>query len=175
MNHSSLRLPEGLHIRPSRSSDRVFLEQLYRSTREDLEWIDADRDVIDTIMSMQYKAQTQGYGEQFPNALYFIIEYQDERIGRAALDFGTDEIRVVDIAFLPKARGRGYGESVIRAFMVCAEQSMAPLTLSVLQHNLKARALYERLGFKLESVSLPYLRLVWYPRMEATRVAAQSG
>ncbi|AJQ93335.1 GNAT family N-acetyltransferase [Gynuella sunshinyii] len=163
MNYKNINLPGNLAIRPARPSDRVFLEHLHQSTREDLQAIEADAEFIQSIIDMQYRAQTQGYQSQFPNAMSFIIEYQQQSVGRSVLDFGPNEIRVVDIALIPAARGQGFGEAVIRAFMLAAQQVMTPLTLSVTEQNLVARQLYSRMGFQVEEIARPYIRMIWYP------------
>lgn len=67
--------------------------------------IGGEQDYIESIVEMQFKAQTQGYGDQFPNAMYFIIEKHHEPIGKAIIDFGHNEVRLIDIAFIPQARG----------------------------------------------------------------------
>ena len=163
MEFSKLNIPNGLNIRPSRPSDKIFLENLYKSTRDDLRQADNNQEYIESILDMQVNAQRQGYGSQFTNAMYFIIEKHEERIGNTTLDFGPNEICLVDIALIPSARGKGFGESVIRSFMHCAEQVMTPFTLCVLEQNIGARRLYHRLGFQVESVEVPYIKMVWYP------------
>lgn len=158
--------PKGLHIRPSKPSDKPFLEKLYRSTRTDLQLIDGEKELVENVIEMQHRAQTQGYGDQFPNAMYFIIEKHGEPIGKATLDFGPNEIRLLDIAFMPQARGHGFGKAIIQSFQVCATQAMAPLTLSVEQLNHSAKSLYLSLGFVCESVTPPYEHLIWYPSQQ---------
>ena len=80
-----LNIPDGLHVRPSTASDKPFLEKLRHSTRQDLQIIGGEQDYIESIVEMQFKAQTQGYGDQFPNAMYFIIEKHHEPIGKAII------------------------------------------------------------------------------------------
>jgi len=163
MSEVSGSLGQGLRIRPSTSSDQIFLQQLHRSCRNDLLQIDADQEFIESIIALQFEAQGQGYGDQFPNALYFIVEKLNEPIGRVTLNFGETEVHLVDMAFIPAARGRGYGVEVIRALQQAATQSRAPLTLTVLSHNMPAKRLYQKLGFVVESVRLPHERMIWYP------------
>lgn len=158
-----LTLPKGLHIRPSRASDNVFLARLHHSIRQDLQLIDGEKDFIENIVEMQFKAQAQGYGEQFPNAMYFIIEKHREPIGKATLDFGSNEIRLVEIAFLPAARGHGFGKAIMQSFQACAAQVASPLVLTVEQGNNGAKQLYKTLGFQTETVHPPYEQMAWYP------------
>ncbi|MBB1300738.1 GNAT family N-acetyltransferase [Pseudoalteromonas sp. SR41-8] len=158
-----LNIPKGLNIRPSNANDKPFLEKLHSLMRQDLQLIDGEKDFVESIVEMQFKAQTQGYGDKFPNAMYFIIEKHHEAIGKATIDFGPNEIRIVDIGFLPSARGHGFGSAIIQSFQSAALQSGAPLTLTVEQHNFAAKRLYQKLGFKIESIKAPYELLIWYP------------
>lgn len=123
MKFSALDLPTGLHVRPSLASDKAFLETLYKSVRKDLEEMDGSPEYIDYVKEQQHDAQTEGYGDLFPNAMYFVIEYHRTAVGRVTLDFGDTEIRIVDLSLIKQARGKGLGTGVIRSFIACAEQS----------------------------------------------------
>lgn len=158
-----LTIPDGLYLRPSTAADKPFLEKLHHSTRQDLQLIDGEKDFIESIVDMQFKAQTQGYGNQFPNAMYFIIEKHREPIGKATIDFGHNEVRLIDIAFIPQARGKGFGKTVIQSFQIAAAQCGVPMVLTVEQQNWQAKRLYFSLGFLQESVTPPYELMVWYP------------
>lgn len=156
-------LPAGLHLRPARPSDNGFIESLYRATRDDLRLINAEDGFVEALIDMQYEAQTQGYATQYPNAMYFIAEKLGERIGRVTLDFGPNEVRVVDIAFIPAARGQGYGTHILRALQQAAAMVRAPLTLTVHRANLAAKRLYLSLGFRVESGDAMVEFMAWYP------------
>ncbi len=159
----SLKFQSGLNLRPMMTSDKSFIESLYRSTRDDLRMLDAEDDFIEDIIGLQQYAQTQGYGDMFPNAMYFVAEYHNERIGRVVLDFGHNEIRIVDIAMITAARGKGYGSQVLQAVQLAASKVMAPVTLSVRADHIRAKRLYARLGFVVEEAQIPFERMVWYP------------
>jgi ribosomal protein S18 acetylase RimI-like enzyme len=163
MTQYGFSLPAGLALRPTRPADQGFLESLHRSTREDLRLIDADDDFIEELIDMQFRAQTAGAGEMFPNAMYFIVEYHGERIGRVVLDFGPVEVRVVDIALIPAARGKGLRTGVLQAVQAAAAQALTPVTLISRCDNLKAKAHYQRMGFVVEEIAFPFERLIWYP------------
>lgn len=170
MNFSALSLPAGLHIRPSQASDQILLEQLYKSTRDDLDLINADEEFIDELKRSQFNVQTASYEEHFPNSMSFIVEYYEQKVGRVILDFGANEILLVDISFISEARGKGLGSGVMRSFTHCAEQTGVPLRLSVLQENLAAREFYVRLGFVHDEHLYPREYLVYYPNNQAIRV-----
>ncbi|EMQ2878559.1 GNAT family N-acetyltransferase [Vibrio navarrensis] len=163
MNLHQLNLPAGLHVRPARANDNPFLEVLHNEKRSDLRLIDAERDFVESLIDMQFRAMNQGYGKQFPNALYFIIEYHSESVGRAVLDFTDNHVHLVDIAFLQKARGHGLGEAVVRSFMYSSNQLRVPMILSVQQLNLAAKQLYLKLGFRTYKMELPHEKMIWYP------------
>lgn len=152
-----------LRLRPMMASDNAFIESLYRSTRDDLRLLDAEDDFIDELIESQRRAQTQGYGDMFPNAMYFVAEHHGERIGRVVLDFGQNEVRVVDMALIPAARGKGFGGQILQSVQLAASKVMAPVALSVRFDHIAAKHLYARLGFVVETVQLPFERMVWYP------------
>jgi GNAT superfamily N-acetyltransferase len=161
----SIPIPDGLNIRPARQQDKGFLERLYNSTREDLRLLDAQPDFIEALIDMQFQAQQDDYGERFPNAMHFIIEKHTEAIGRATLNFSEREIRIVDIAFLPEARGNGFGQAIIQSFQICAEQSAVPLALTVSNINQMAIQVYLKLGFQIDSQDQLHTGMCWYPQI----------
>lgn len=66
-----IKLPDGLYIRLSMAIDKLFLEFPQRATRLDLQTAEAEQDLIESLIDMQFRAQTKGCGAQFPNAMYF--------------------------------------------------------------------------------------------------------
>lgn len=165
-----LSLPAGLHVRPATSSDQPFLNKLYKSTRDDLNWVDDEEDFIVHLKETQQEAQTESYEDNFPNAMFFIIEYYHERAGRIILDFGPNEIRVVDISLITEARGKGLGTAVMQSFVHCAEKVRVPLKLCVLSQNMGAKHVYAKLGFILEEEIPPRDFLAYYPSSQGIRV-----
>jgi ribosomal protein S18 acetylase RimI-like enzyme len=163
MKQSNIRGTARLVLRPARDSDRGFIEALYRSTRDDLRLVDGEPEMIESLIDMQYRAQHSGYGAQFPEAWHFVVEHAMERIGRVVLDFGENEVRLVDIAFVPTARGKGFGKEVIKALQGTAARVWAPITLTVHPLNVPARRLYASLGFRTLEPHPVAERLVWYP------------
>ncbi len=168
-------LPNGLSIRPARPGDKAFLEKLHRDQREDLKMVDADRAYIEELLDMQLRAQTLGYGGAFPEALYFVIEKTGDAVGKLTLDWGGTEARVVDLAFVKKARGKGFGQSVLMALIAACGSSKCPLAVSVALNN---PALYQWLlaqGFAVTQAPEggSHHMLVWYPGRDA--MAGQPG
>lgn len=172
MNFQTLSLPAGLHIRPSQAADFDFFAGLYKSTRNDLDFIDADKEFIEELKLSQFRAQTSSYEDQFPNAMSFVVEYYDQKVGRVILDFGVNEILIVDISFITEARGKGLGSGVMESFIHCSEQTGIPLTLSVIKENPAAKRFYETLGFThMEHIDTREY-LAYYPRTQNIRINA---
>jgi ribosomal protein S18 acetylase RimI-like enzyme len=163
MQTVGLSFRSGLSLRPARPSDRAFIESLYNSTRDDLRLIDADRDFIETLIDQQHHAQTLGYSERFPDAVYFIVEVQQERIGKVSIDFNQNEIRIIDLSLIPTARGKGYGAEIIRALKKASCSVCTPLVLNVYKNNFIAKQLYQTEGFKVTHSDQLIDSMVWYP------------
>lgn len=172
MEFQGLSLPAGLHLRPSTTSDQPFLNKLYQSTRDDLNLVDGEDDFIVHLKEGQHEAQTVSYEDHFPDAMFFVIEYHQERAGRVILDFGPNEIRVIDISLITEARGKGLGTGIMRSFIHCSEQTKIPLKLCVLTHNMQAKHVYAKLGFVLEDHVPPRDYLAYYPSTQGIRVGA---
>jgi len=153
----------GLSMRPSRPTDAPFLHSLYQSARPELQLIDAEPELIEQVVAQQFLVQEQGIGEHFPNAMHYVVEKLDTPIGVLSADFGPNEVRVLYLAFIPAARGKGYGRSVLQGVQRAAEQVRCPVATVVWASNPQARQHYLALGFRVEESSPAAERLVWYP------------
>jgi len=160
LNNSSAA---GLSMRPSRPTDGPFLQSLYRSARPELQWIDADPEVVEQVVAQQFQVQERGIGDHFPDAMHYVVEKLDTPIGVLSADFGPNEIRVLYLAFIPAARGKGFGRSVLQGVQKAAEQVRCPVATVVWASNPQARQHYLALGFRVEESSPGADRLVWYP------------
>jgi len=150
-------------MRVARPSDQSFIEGLFNSTRDDLRLIDAETDFIEALIDMQHHAQTIGYGEMYPNAMYYIVEMHQERVGRVIVDFGANTVDIVDITFIRPARGKGYVTGVIQALQIAAAKMQVPLCATVGLTNSALRQTYVGLGFATDWVDGMAERLVWLP------------
>ncbi|MFJ3486912.1 GNAT family N-acetyltransferase [Pseudomonas sp. NPDC090202] len=158
---------DGLSLRPARASDGPFLQRLYHSARADLQWIDGEQEQIEQIVAQQFQVQERGIGEEFPNAMHYVVEKLATPIGVISADFGVNEIRVLYLAFIPTARGKGYGRIVLRGVQQAAQQVRCPVATVVWASNPHARQHYLALGFQVEETHLMAQRLVWYPDQPA--------
>ncbi len=137
-------------LRPVDPADEPFLFTLYASSRADelapLGWGETQRTVF---LRMQYAAQQRDYGARFDVAGHQIIIVAGRDAGHIWVERNAEEIRVVDLALLPSARGSGVGTYLFNNLIAEAGQAGLPLRLSVPKHNTGGRRLYERLGFKI--------------------------
>lgn len=163
-------LPDGLSLRIAKDSDRAFIEKLFQSTREYLYQADAEKDYIDTVIEQQLQLQQQGYGQQVPNAYTMIVEKLGDSIGKVMMDFGANIVHVIDLAFIPSARGKGYGRAILQAVQYIAAQQCLPVGLSVEKHNFPAKALYLSLGFQVSEETATHEFLLWYPQIDNNQI-----
>ncbi len=159
---------DGLEVRPSRDTDSPFIQSLYHSARPDLQLIDGERDLVEEVIAQQFRVQEVGMGGEFPNAMHYVIEKLGTQIGALVVDFGPNEIRVLYLAFIPAARGKGYGRTVLKGVQQAAEKVCCPVATVVWANNPQARQHYLALGFQVEERDVAAERLVWYPRQTKT-------
>jgi ribosomal protein S18 acetylase RimI-like enzyme len=150
-------------LRPITETDLPFLERLYASTRRDelarLEWSEAQKR---DFLAQQFRAQHEHYRENFPEARFLLVERRGEPIGRIYLDRRSDEIRLIDIAFVPEQRGQGLGTAMMDRLLAAAGRQGLPVRLHVESFN-PAYRLYERLGFKWLEDRGVYQFMEWRP------------
>ena len=152
-----------ISFRPAGQDDEAFLIEVYGSTRtEELKvvpWTEAQKEAF---LKMQLAAQQQHYQSQYPDADHHVILSDDRPVGRLYVARLSQEIRIVDLALLPEARGRGLGTSIIKDLMDEAARVGKPLRIYVESFNPSLR-LFERLGFCKVGEQDFYLLMQWLP------------
>jgi ribosomal protein S18 acetylase RimI-like enzyme len=134
-------------LRPVTAADRAFLLDLYASTREaELDLVDWDDATRRSFVEMQFEAQDRHYRTNYDNTTYDVVIVDGECAGRLYVGRWAEEIRIVDIALVPRFRGRGIGQRLLEALMLEADTAGKPLTIHVEREN-PALRLYRRLGF----------------------------
>ncbi|MBX9349327.1 GNAT family N-acetyltransferase [Chromobacterium vaccinii] len=161
-----------LSLRPARQADAPCIDRIYRSARPDLQWINGDAELIDTVQRQQLQVLQQGTGQNYPNAMHFIVEKARGAVGAVMVDFGPNEVRIIFLAMLPEARGQGYGKAVLQGLQQAAKQVGAPLAAVVWHNNGEARRVYQSLGFVLEEAGAMADKLVWHPDGRAIMAGA---
>jgi ribosomal protein S18 acetylase RimI-like enzyme len=151
-------------LRPVQSADEPFLYDVYASTRaEELALVDWSDEQKAAFVHQQFEAQARHYREHYRHATLAVILVDGEPAGRLYLDRGPSEIRVVDIAILPRFQGKGVGSTLLGEVQAEAAASGRTVTLHVERVN-RAQQLYARLGFvRAEDAGPVYLLLRWTP------------
>lgn len=81
-------------------------------------------------------------------AYYLVVDVGGVIAGYAGMWLIIDEAHVTNIALAAAYRGAGLGEQLVRALMELArERGAVSMTLEVRVSNMKAQALYTKLGF----------------------------
>lgn len=152
-----------LDLRPVSPADRDFLLQLYASTREqELSQVAWPADFKAAFLEQQFDAQDRHYRENYPGATLDVVVVDGVAAGRFLVARWPQEIRVMDIAFLPEFRGRGLGTRLLRALFAEADASRREVSIHVERLN-PALELYRRLGFELREDKGVYLMLARPP------------
>ena len=136
-----------IELRPISDNDLAFLEKLYASTREEelsvTGWSDQQKQ---EFIRMQFQAQHKFYQQQFIGAQFDLIVLNGKTIGRLYVERRDDEIRIIDIALLPKYRNKGLGGKLLKDLLDEARTRQQPIRIHVERFN-PALKFYERLGF----------------------------
>ncbi len=150
-----------LSLRPVREEDTAFLLALYASTRAaelDLtDWSPAQRTAF---VAQQFRAQDTHYRAHYTDAHFDVVMMGDEPAGRLYVARWREEIRIMDIAFMPAWRGRGIGTRLLLNILDEGRTSGRRVTIHVEIFN-PAQTLYARLGFRTIGEAGVYRLLEW--------------
>src|SRR5262245_35328526 len=105
----------GLVFRPMVEADMPFMRRVEASTVEDeLDPLDWSDDQKAAFVDMQFRAQHSHYRTHYAEMDWLVILFAGQPVGRLYLDRRQQADVVVDIAFLPEHRRRGWGTALIR-------------------------------------------------------------
>lgn len=143
----------GISLRLMTDADLAFTAHVYASTRqEELAPTGWPQAMIDAFLAQQHAAQHAHYTTHYAGLARYAIQQDGVDIGRLYLHDGNSELRVVDIALLPEARGRGIGGALLTDVLAYARAHGRLTSIHVEQNN-PARRLYLRLGFEFEETA----------------------
>jgi ribosomal protein S18 acetylase RimI-like enzyme len=148
-------------LRPATEADYDFMRLLYHSTRaeEMKQFPFTDQETL-AFLDSQFAAQSEHYAIHYPTCDRRIIVHDGDAVGRLYVDRWRDQIRIVDIALVPEARGAGIGGALVRDVLDEAAKAGKPVTIHVEAYN-PALRLYERLGFKSIGTNGVYYLMEW--------------
>ena len=149
---------EAVELRPAGPADDELLFRIYASTRaQELAVLAWDGVAEEAFLRGQFAAQRASY-ERYPGRSDHVVLVGGEPAGRLCLARGEREIAVVDIALLPRFRGRGVGSALLRGVLDEAAAADKRVRIHVERSN-PALRLYQRLGFRVVADLGVYLRL----------------
>ena len=152
-----------LGLRPAQPDDAELLYRIYASTRdEELAVVPWDASAKEAFLHMQFTAQDSYYRATFPAASYDLIVSGEEVLGRLYVDHGEEAVLVIDLALLPKHRGKGIGTRLLTQVQAEAATAGKPVRMHVERFN-PAKRLYDRLDFRQIADEGVYLLLEWRP------------
>lgn len=163
MNSEATSMAESTHavtLRPATADDEAFLFDLFASTREEFNFLEAAQ--RQALLRMQYDTRRFQYEEGYPQAEASIISLENLPAGRMLVNEGEDAITLIDIALLPQHRGSGIGTQLLQDLLKRAVIARKPVELQVFKTN-PAQHLYERLGFSLTGEQSMYLEMIFEP------------
>jgi len=156
-------LPPGFQLRRETEDDFEFIIRLYASTRaEELAPVPWPEEAKQAFLRSQCELQHAHYQKHYLNAEFLVIERDGQPVGRIYFHQGVQEIRLMDIAFIPEQRGQGVGTRLLHALLAYAQARQVTVTLHVEPLN-PAQRLYARLGFRLLEERGAYHFLEWRP------------
>jgi ribosomal protein S18 acetylase RimI-like enzyme len=125
-------------LRPARESDREPLYAVHCATM---------RDVITRTWGWDEAWQRANFDGRFDPSKVSIVSAGGRDVGSVWLEIRPGELYVAELQIVPEMQGRGLGSAVLRGVVASAAARGACVTLQVLDLNVRARRLYERLGF----------------------------
>ena len=136
-----------ISLRQAEEKDGLFIEAVYRSTREEeLKFTNWTEEQKTAFIMMQSMAQMAEYKTNYPGAVLEIIVYKKRDAGRFYTWENDQEIRLVDITLLPQYRGKGIGTVILGDLIKRSDKVQKKISLHVDPIN-PALHLYLRLGF----------------------------
>ena len=136
-----------IQLRPVEEKDNLFIQKVYRTTREDelnlTNWPEQQKKAF---IMMQSMAQLAEYKKNYPGVAFQIIIYKKQPAGRFYTWENDNEIRLIDITLSPLFRGKGIGTYLLQELIKRSNKVQKKVSLHVDPVN-RALQLYRRLGF----------------------------
>jgi ribosomal protein S18 acetylase RimI-like enzyme len=167
MQTPALLTERGFSLRWLHDADLPWLREVYASTRaEEMANVPWPPQMKRNFLDQQFALQHMHYLQHYADTDFLAIERIDSGgtlrpVGRYYLQRIAPEHLIVDIALLPELRGQGLGRLLIEASQREAQALGRGMHLHVLEQNIAARRLYERLGFVFTHQADAYRHMRW--------------
>lgn len=155
-------IERGFCLRHARDSDLPRLQELYADTRADeMAYVSWPLVAKQQFLNQQFALQHQHYLGHYADADFLVIDFENTLQGRYYLLRTAPEHLIVDISLMAAQRGQGIGRALIEASQQEAKALGRGMQLQVLQDNIRAQKLYEKLGFIVCDRSGMHLEMRW--------------
>lgn len=152
----------GITLRPRQPEDGGFVRDLYVASRWDEVAATGWPEVVRLeFLHDQHRLQDAHYTRFYEGLAWGIIELNGEPVGRLYLINLGDDLRIADIALMPKYRGQGIGTGLLTEVQEMARRTGAAKASIHVEMNNPALRLYQRLGFRVAGTNGIYYLLEW--------------
>jgi ribosomal protein S18 acetylase RimI-like enzyme len=136
----------------------VFADVIANVRAQEDPSIDVDEYRAGTIRDL-----TSWFGTDEPESVLSVIEFNGADVGRFRVVRFPDRIFLGGIQIHPDFQGNGVGTHLVTELIEESRASGKPVALNVDQVNVRARSLYERLGFQRQSESETEIHMRFHP------------
>jgi ribosomal protein S18 acetylase RimI-like enzyme len=144
-------------------ADLPFLFGLYASTRAaEVAATGWPPEAQLQFLRQQFDAQHHHYTTYYPDAEWLVVEHERRVVGRLYLEEWPSQLRIIDIAVVPDAQGKGFGSALLADILARASSVGKEVSIHVEKNN-PAMRLYHRLGFAKAEDKGVYDLLEWSP------------
>jgi ribosomal protein S18 acetylase RimI-like enzyme len=159
-------LPPGIALRREEAQDRIFAGSLYAANRlGELALAPWALETKADFLKQQFDAQSRHLVHAWPRADRFTVVEGNARapIGRLYVSRRTEAWHLIEIGLMPQWQRHGIGAALVIALQTAAAGAGAHvLDLEVAHDNIRAAALYARLGFiDVETASPTHRTMAW--------------
>jgi GNAT superfamily N-acetyltransferase len=154
---------QSVALRTAAVEDMPYLRDLFHAQKsEELSWGNLPEPLRQTLLDQQFTLQHTQYLHAHSGADFFIIEHQQQPIGRYYLLREPPCYHIIDILLAPEWRGRGIGGLLLDWTQSLAHQQHATgISLHVDESNSGAQRLYARHGFVEIARQSPSIAMRW--------------
>ena len=160
-------------LRQSEATDADLMLELYAATSAPelraMGWTLGDQP---TFVIMQAQTQEWKRSRRYPHLDRLVICVDGEPAGRLLVSCEATRLEIVDIALLPRFRGRGIGTHLLAQVLEEARATRVPVQALVPEDN-PALVLFGRLGFTLTDEDDGVCGLTWMPPLTALPAGAR--
>jgi len=129
----------GLRFRPAAPEDSEFAYQVKKASFGEY---------VEKVWGWDESEQRDLHTRRFQSQDVEIIELNGSDLGFIATVTTPEALRLYQMFILPEYQGRGIGSECVNRVVEKAKAFTIPVRLQVLKVNKRARAFYERLGFR---------------------------